>query len=455
MTYRRRLILLSAVATALVVACSSLAVYLIVRRQLHGDVADQLRARAAIHAARNYANITALRPLAGRRNAEPPTLPRLIAADGSVLAARYPSLEYPATPEARDVAAGRRSSSLADVPFGDGRLKILTVRAGPGRALQLAQALTALEETLDRLRLVLILVTGAGVVGAPLVGLLVAGGGLRPVQRLTRAAEDVARTGDLDYRIEVRGSDELASLAESFNAMLDRLAEMVEKVERARGAQRQLVADASHELRTPLASLRANVELLGLDGSERADRGELVGDIVQQLDGLTTLVGQLIELAREEVREPEHASVAFDDVVREAVERTRHNYPQVEVSADLEPTIVLGARDSLERAAVNLLDNAAKWSRKGGLVEVSLHEGALQVRDHGDGFDETDLPHVFERFYRGASARDRPGSGLGLAIVAQVVTAHGGEVRAERAAGGGALLTARFPMRREEVLTKS
>lgn len=445
MTFRLRLIALSAAATALAVAGSSVAIYLIVRRQLHDDVANQLRARAAIHVARDFANIRQLRPLGGRRAPEPPTLPRLISADGRVLAARYPRLQYPITSEARAVAAGGRSSSLTDIPFADGRLKILTVPAGNGRALQLAQSLAPLEETLDRLLIVLLVVTGAGVAGAPLIGLLVAGWGLRPVTQLTGAAKDIARTGDLDYRIDVRGEDELGSLAESFNAMVDRLAGMVEKVERARSAQRQLVADASHELRTPLASLRANIELLALDRGERADRGELAHDIVQQLDGLTTLISQLIELAREEMREPEREPVPFDDVVREAVERTRHNYPQIKVAADLDPTIVLGARDSLERVAVNLLDNAAKWSQDGGLVEVSLRDGALQVRDHGQGFEEADLPHVFERFYRGTEARDRPGSGLGLAIVAEAVAAHGGEVRAERGPGRGALLTARFP----------
>jgi two-component system sensor histidine kinase MprB len=455
MTYRWRLIILSAAATALVVAGSSLAVYLIVRRQLHEDVADQLRARAVIHAARNYANVRRLRPVGGRQVREPPTMPRLISADGRILAARHPRLKYPITPDARAVAGGARSSSLADVRFGNDRVKILTVPAGDGRALQLAQSLAPLEDTLDRLRLVLLIVTGFGIAAAPLIGILVAGGGLRPVRRLTSAAQGIARTGDLDYRIEVQGRDELASLAESFNAMLDRLAEMVETVEQARSAQRQLVADASHELRTPLASLRANIELLALDGTDRAGRGQLVDDILQQLDGLTTLVSQLIELAREELREPERAPVVLDDVVREAVERTRQRYPQLDVTADLEPTTVLGARDSLERVVVNLLDNAAKWSRPGGRIDVRLRNGALEVRDHGEGLDETDLPHVFERFYRGAGARDRPGTGLGLAIVAQAVSAHGGEVRAERADGGGALLTARFPTHREEVLTKS
>jgi len=445
MNFRRRLVVLSAAGTALAVVGSAVAVYLLVRQQLHDDVADQLRARAAIHATRGFKNIGELSPLAGPQVPEPPTLPRLISADGRVLAARYPRLQYPITPEARAVAAGERRSALSDMRFREERLQVLTVRAGPGRALQLAQSLESVENTLDRLLLVLVGVAGVGMLAAPVVGLLVAGGGLRPVRRLTRAAEDIARTGDLEYRIEVGSQDELGSLASSFNGMLDRLAGMVDTVERARRAQRQLVADASHELRTPIASLRANVELLALGSGDVTDRAELVSDVVQQLDGLTTLVSQLIELAREELREPERASVALDQIVDEAVQRMRRDYPQVEFAAELEPTSLLGAPDSLARAVGNLVDNAAKWSPAGGVVEVSLRGGTLQVRDHGPGIEEADLPFVFERFYRAAAARDRPGSGLGLAIVAQVVSAHEGELRAEHAPGGGALLTARFP----------
>jgi two-component system sensor histidine kinase MprB len=448
MSVRRRLVLLSAAATAVAVVGSAVAVYVIVRDQLQDQVADQLRARAAIHAARGYANIAQLRPLEGPRVPEPPTLPRLISADGRVLAARYPRLRYPVTREARAVAAGERGSANDDLRFADDHFQVLTVRAGHGRALQLAQSLGSVDDTLDRLLLVLVGVAGAGVLSAPLVGLLVAGGGLRPVLRLTRAAEEVAHTGDLEYRIEARGRDELASLATSFNAMLDRLAGMVDTVERARRAQRQLVADASHELRTPLSSLRANVELLALGHGDGPDRAELLSDILQQLDALTTLVSQLIELAREELREPERTPVALDELVYDTLRRVRQNYPQLEFAADLEPTKLLGTHDSLARAVSNLLDNAAKWSPDRGLIEVTLRDDTLQVRDHGTGIDDADLPHVFERFYRGHGARERPGSGLGLAIVAQVVSAHGGEVRAQQAPGGGALLTARFPQTR-------
>lgn len=445
MSVRRRLVLLSAAATAVAVVGSAVAVYVIVRDQLHDQVADQLRARAAIHAARGYANIRQLRPLEGPRVPEPPTLARLISAEGRILAARYPRLRYPVTRAAREVAAGERRSAVDNLRFEGDHLHVLTVGAGPRRALQLAQSLRSVDETLDRLLLVLLGVTGAGVVVAPLVGLLVAGGGLRPVLRLTRAAEQITETGDLEYRIEARGRDELATLAASFNAMLDRLAGMVDAVERARRAQRQLVADASHELRTPLSSLRANVELLALGHADGPDRDALVSDILEQLDALTMLVSQLIELAREELREPERSPVALDEVVDDTLRRMRQNYPELEFSADLEPTRLLGTRDSLARAVTNLVDNAAKWSPAGGVVEVSLRDGTFQVRDHGPGIDDADLPRVFERFFRGVGARDRPGSGLGLAIVAQVVSAHGGEVRADRAPGGGALLTARFP----------
>jgi len=445
-SFRARLALLSSLAIAVTIVAVAGAVYVVVRDQLYDDVTDQLRSRAAIHAARGFANITQLRPLQGPQVPEPPTLPRLIAADGSVLAARYPRLSYPVTREARAVAAGDRASSLSDLDFRAEHFQVLTVRAGPGRALQLAQSLEPVDETVETLAFALAAAAGGGILIALLAGQLVATGALTPVRRLRRAAEEVGRTGDLSRRIEPSGRDELASLAASFNAMLDRLEAMIAALEQARLAQRQLVADASHELRTPLTSLRANIELLALGvDAVPTGRDELVADVLEELNGLTTLVGQLIDLAREDQREPERAPVRLDEVVEEALPRVRHHYPEIEFDILLEPTNLLGSREALGRAVTNLLDNAGKWSPAGGIVEVRLRDRALQVRDHGPGIADADLGRVFERFYRGDGARTRPGSGLGLAIVAQVVSAHGGQVRAERAEGGGALLTATFP----------
>lgn len=446
MSFRRRLALLTAAAVAATAVVGAGAVYLVVRHQLFDQVDRELRGVVAVHAAGGFGPDSPVPRLGIAVTVRPPRLPRLISADGRILAARYPEIVFPVTAQARAVAGGRRSSSSQAVRFRSEHLKVLTVPAGPGRAFQVAQSLEAVDGTLHRLALALLIVAGAGVLLAPLAGQAVARGALTPVRRLTRAAGEITRTGDLGYRIGVNGRDELAELGSSFNAMLDRLAGMIDTVERARRSQRQLIADASHELRTPLTSLRANVELLALGpDAPIGDRDELLADTLAQLEGLTALVEQLVDLAHEEAREPEQTPVRLDEIVAAALARVRHHFPMVEFSAELEPTTVLGAHDALARAIANLLDNAAKWSPVGGAVEVRLHAGTLQVRDHGPGIDEDDLPYVFERFYRGAAASTRPGSGLGLAIVAQVAASHGATVRAERAPGGGALLSASFP----------
>jgi two-component system, OmpR family, sensor histidine kinase MprB len=445
MTFRRQLALLTAAAVAVTAVVSAAAVYVVVRHQLFSQVNRDLRRVAAVHTTGGVGAGGLGRPLAPV-SYRPPYLPRVIAADGRVVTARFPQLSYPVTADARAVASGRRSSSTQAVRAGSERLQVITVAAGPGRAFQAAESLASVDTTLHDLLVALLIIAGAGVLLAPVAGQAVARGALIPVRRLTRTAEQIARTGELRTRIDASGGDELSSLGASFNAMLDRLAGMIDTVERAQHAQRQLVADASHELRTPLTSLRANMELLALDpNAPIGDRGELVRDTLGQLEGLATLVGQLVDLAREDVREPERTPVRLDHIVEDALTRVGVHYPSVRFRADLEPTTVLGAGDALGRATTNLLDNAGKWSPPGGTVEVSLSGGTIEVRDHGPGIDDADLPHVFERFYRGGRARDRPGSGLGLAIVAQVVTSHGGTVRAERPPGGGALLAASFP----------
>jgi two-component system sensor histidine kinase MprB len=298
-------------------------------------------------------------------------------------------------------------------------------------ALQVARPLAEVHHTLARISLFLLLIALAGVAIAIGLGLLVSRAALAPVRRLTRATENVTATGDLSERIEARGVDELSRLAKSFNRMLGALQESTR-------AQRQLVADASHELRTPLTSLRTNIEVLA---SERAlppeERDRLLRDVVEQLGEMTTLIAELIELARGEQRALEAEDVRLDLLAAEAVERARRNRPGVTFSTDLEESTVHGVPATIERAVANLLDNAAKWTPPGGEVEVTVDDGELTVRDHGPGIDEEDLPYVFDRFYRARSARGMPGSGLGLAIVRQVAEAHGGGVVAERADGGG------------------
>src|SRR5262249_5554060 len=209
-------------------------------------------------------------------------------------------------------------------------------------------------------------------------------------------------------------------------------------------AQRHLIADASHELRTPISSLRANIQMLADAGRLPADEQEsLRRDIVEELDELRALVGDVVELARGAAPDGSVDDVRLDRVVEEAVKRARRR-GDLRFRLSLDPTVVSGQASRIDRAVSNLLDNARKWSPGGSTVEVALKDGELTVRDHGPGFAESDLPFVFDRFYRAEGARKLPGSGLGLAIVRQTAEACGGRAEAENAAGGGALLRVSF-----------
>jgi two-component system sensor histidine kinase MprB len=283
---------------------------------------------------------------------------------------------------------------------------------------------------------------GLGGVGlAAALGLVVTRTATRPLRELSDAADHVARTRDLSRRIDAEGDDDLSRLASSFNTMLEAL-------ERSMAAQRQLVADASHELRTPLTSVRTNIEVLASsNGMPEDERERVLASTTQQLEELSRLVGDLVDLARDRdaAEEPSEA-VRLDVLVGEALERARRLNPEREFEASLEPSVVMAAPGRLDRAVGNLLDNAAKWSPPGEVIEVSAREGIVTVRDHGPGIDGSDLPHVFDRFYRAPSARGTPGSGLGLAIVKQVADSYGGEVSLDSAAGAGTTARLRLPL---------
>jgi two-component system sensor histidine kinase MprB len=243
---------------------------------------------------------------------------------------------------------------------------------------------------------------------------------------------------DPSQRLEAKGRDELARLAQSFNATLDALELSVQ-------AQRSLVADASHELRTPIASLRANIQMLkDADRLPERERDALRTDIVEELDALTALVGDVVELARGGELRARADDVALDRIVESALEKAGRRSRDLHFRAQLQPTLVSGSPEQIDRAVVNLLDNAVKWSPQGGEIEVTLEDGVLSVRDAGPGFDAKDLPHVFDRFYRAERARGLPGSGLGLAIVRQTAEAHGGYARAANDPEGGARLDIYF-----------
>jgi two-component system sensor histidine kinase MprB len=211
-------------------------------------------------------------------------------------------------------------------------------------------------------------------------------------------------------------------------------------------AQRQLVADASHEMRTPLTSLRTNLEVLArADAMDSVARGQLIADLIGQIEEVTRLVGDIVQLARDQEQLMDIEDVRLDLLVTGAIARATRNHPTVRFEPLLHETIATGAPQRIDRAVTNLLDNAAKWSPEGGVVEVVVEDGSVMVRDHGPGIAPRDLPHIFNRFYRSSQARGTPGTGLGLAIVRQVAESHGGTVSAENAPGGGAILRLSFP----------
>jgi two-component system sensor histidine kinase MprB len=435
MSFRARLALVAAAAVALAVVVASAVVYLVVHDQLYSSVDASLRT--------SMEHIQHAPPFDFTEGPPQPGVfggyPQAVRQDGvTCCKQRGENLTLPVTEHDLSVARGESGTYYRNVHVGGDHIRLITFPYQPGFAVQIARPLDETDRALDRIRLLLIMIAAGGILVAGGLGLVVSRAALTPVRRLTQATETVTETGDLSERIEVEGRDELSRLASSFNTMLGAL----EESSRARS---QLVADASHELRTPLTSLRTNIEVLASERELPAgERERLLSDVVEQLGEMTTLISELIELARGEEHAVEPEDVRLDLVAAGAVERTKRNQPGIEFKTDLHESLVRGVPETIDRALGNLLDNAAKWSAPDGEVEVAVRNAEVTVRDHGPGIDEEDLPYVFDRFYRARSARGLPGSGLGLAIVRQVAQAHGGTVVAERAEGGGTLMRFRL-----------
>jgi two-component system sensor histidine kinase MprB len=357
-----------------------------------------------------------------------------------------------ASPQQVAVAQGKLAEAVYDTHTTAGEhVRVLTTHlgaAGSGYAISSIASLTNMDASLHGLAIGLGFAALGAILLAAAAGFLVARGALRPVRRLTRAAEHVAATDDLSVRLPVESADELGRLGRAFNRMTRSLAASRER-------QQRLISDAGHELRTPLTSLRTNVDLLVRSrrtGQALApdDEAEVIDGLDQQVYELTGLVTDLLELSRHTEGARRTIPVALHEAVDRAVRRARLRGPLLDFDAQIEPWYVQGDPTGLERAVVNLLDNAVKFSPPGAAISVRLSGGEYSVRDHGPGIDPTDLPRVFERFYRSTSARALPGSGLGLAIVAQVADETGGGVVLEAAPGGGTLARLTLPGTRAE-----
>jgi two-component system sensor histidine kinase MprB len=468
-----RVTLLAAVAVGLAVAIVSVAAYITVRQQMYQNLDNSLTQRAVQAAQKRVlTDLTVLQTVPSDALGLSDIRVGVISAEGQQFGARS-SLLPPMGDDELQVARDQgdeASLRTVGVRNGGSHFRVVAVPARycpaglsrdcsedpqtylePG-ALVVAQSLGSIDQTLHNLGVVLWAFGLIGVIGAALAGNAVARSGLRPLARLTGAAEHVARTEDLKP-IPVGGTDEISRLAMAFNAMLGALAQ-------SRDRQRRLVGDAGHELRTPLTSVRTNLDLLAQadkrGGLRAEDRQQLLDDVRAQMDELTTLIGDLTELARDTPQVRNAELIELSNVVEDAVMKVRRRAPGLEWDVQITPFPVWGDERLLGRAVTNLLDNAAKYSLPEGAaqrsdgqpvghVTVRLLDGVLTVTDSGPGIAEADLPHVFERFYRSSEARSRPGSGLGLAIVKHAAEQHGGMIYARNLPGAGAQFTLWLP----------
>jgi two-component system, OmpR family, sensor histidine kinase MprB len=423
---QRRVAYLTTIAVALAVAVTSVAGYVTLRislyRALDAEMVQTATSLAVVPVAQDIRTLGGLTERALR------------AGNVSVAAIRTDGETFYVPDErdhlvlgAKELAVARLQSGYSarnGVTSGGDAYRIVAVPITDlgNYALVLGRPLQPTNDILSSLWLVLIIFGVAGVIIAAVVGAYVARSSLRPVRELSAAVEHVSVTKELTPITINAPAGDIAVLAESFNQMLQSLASSRER-------QARLIADAGHELRTPLTSLRTNIELLAADAEsgmlKQKDRIAILADVKAQLVEFTELIGDLVQLARDETASTPEA-LDFRNVVNAALDRVRRRAHGLIFDVELNPFYVVGDSDTLERAITNLLDNAVKWSPPNGTIRVQLEGDRLRVADQGPGISEADMPFIFDRFYRGDTARQTSGTGLGLSIVAQTVAQHGG-----------------------------
>jgi len=374
-----------------------------------------------------------------RRLAGPPGYFQFVHPNGTVVAGSGGTPELPVDTRALEIAKRARGSLFTTATVRGTHVEVLTVGDPYDHdAVEVALPLTAVDSVLRSLSLTYGLLVGGGILLAGVLGALIARSALAPIERFSEQTERVTSALDDPHRLDETGASELRRLAASFNQTLDAL-------ERSIQAQRHLIADASHELRTPMAALRSNIQIF-LDAHRLPveERKGLQHAIIAELDELTQLVADVVELARGSAPSEHTEPIELNQIVSDAVARAQRRSGQLEFRLELEPTVIINAPDRVSRSIANVIDNARKWSPPDGQIDVRLRDGVLCVRDHGPGFNDHDLQHVFDRFYRAEEARRMPGSGLGLAIVKQAAEAHGGFAQAANAPDGGAMLRISF-----------
>ncbi|MFI5053849.1 MAG: ATP-binding protein [Acidimicrobiia bacterium] len=364
---------------------------------------------------------------------------QVINAGGIVVASIPGQPALPIDAQDRTIASRPTSARYRDITVNGIQYRMITASVKGGGAVQIARRVSESDDVIDVLRNRLVLIVLGGIAFAALAAWLVMRRATKPIERLTKTAEHIAATQDLTTPIPVQGTDEVGRLAASFNTMLIAL-------DTSREQQQRLVVDASHELRTPLTAVRTNIDFLAhattLGDEERA---QLIAETRLELDELTNLVSEMVELATDVRSQEPIEPVDLGEVANDVVARYRRRTGrEIEVTTDAAGTVE-GRRSMLDRALSNLVDNALKFSPTEQPVTMTVVGGRVEVADRGPGIAVEDRGRVFDRFYRSPSARTRPGSGLGLSIVAQIVELHGGTVVLEPREGGGTVARLELP----------
>jgi two-component system sensor histidine kinase MprB len=452
MTIRTRVTLVAAACIAAAVTVAAVVLYLAEESDLNARVDADLEDRAAEIVEELLAGGTpasALRPPFG----EDTVYAQIVTASGEITRLDPETPEIAADDQAVAVAMGDEEAHLTSGETDGVHLRILTVPFEPGSALQVARPLEDIDVHVVRMTGLLTAVIACGLAVAYLLGRLVARAALAPVARLTETAERVAATRDPAHRIEIGGDPELSRLSTAMNDMLAALDESLQ-------AQRRLVADASHELQTPLTSLKTDIEVLSAaDGLSADEVRALADDLVDQVDDLSLLATNLVDLARDGPRPVDWQPVDLDEVVAAGALWARKMHPDVDVRLESKPVTIRCDRDGLVRLVRNLLDNACRWNAPDRPVEVTIDVKGLFVRDHGPGLEPDDIPRLFQRFHRSTRSRGERGAGLGLAIVEKVAREHGWPVSARNHPSGGACFEVSFaaepPMCRDGAAQRS
>lgn len=362
------------------------------------------------------------------------------------------SLAFPLSPRLPKPSQG--VFGLLDVDGQRWRVYVLPLmHTGPTTGYVVALApLRQLDASIQRYRVLLLVLGLAGVLAALAGSWWLAGRALQPVATLTATAQAIAQARSMNRRVpEPPQLDELGQLARTFNAMLTSL-------EEAQRAQERFVADASHELRAPLTAIQGNLELLRRQlAMPPHERAEALAEVERETRRLARLVADLLALARADagvalVRRPVELDAVILDALRAAQPLAQGQTLQLE---HIEPVQVYGDADRLKQLLLILLDNALKYTPPGGRVSVSLVTGTsyavITITDTGIGIAAADLPYVFDRFYRAdpARSRDPGGTGLGLPIAQWIVQQHGGSIELQSQVGQGTTATIHLPRLRE------